>query len=227
MNILPKNFRTLSIASAIVLGVSVSSILFPTQSEAATASVSPASGFINNSNFKISIYVKSTTSEPEIASAQLKITYPENVSVVSVTEGAFDSYLDKSADTATHTISINALNNAGNYKSGEVKVASISFSTTDTSGQVQLTITPDSEINGAGGEQLLTETVNGVFTLDIPAAVGAPSGSTTTTTTTTTTESTTGANIKTGGNQIGLYLAISLGLVALGVVSYTNPLKRA
>jgi hypothetical protein len=222
MKNLPKN---LSLALLVILGVSVSSLLLPTASEAASAYISPATGFIKESNFKISVYVESTTAEPEIASAQLKITYPEAVSVVSVTEGEFDSYLDKSADATTRTISINALNNAGNYKSGKVKVASISFDAAVDTGQVQLTITPDSEINGSGGEQLLTETVNGVYTLDIAPAVGAPSA--TTTTTTTTPESTTGASIKTGGNQIGLYLAISLGLVALGVISYTNPLKRA
>lgn len=223
MKNLPKN---LSLALAIALGVSVSSLLLPAQVDAASAYISPATGFIKESNFKISVYVESTTAEPEIASSQLKITYPTTVNVVSVTEGEFDSYLDKSADAATRTISINALNNAGNYKSGKVKVASISFDAAVDAGQVQLTITPDSEINGSGGEQLLTETINGVYTLDVAPAVGAPT-TTTTTTTTTPSEATTGKDIKTGGNQVVLYLAISLGLVALGVVSYTNPLKRA
>lgn len=216
--------KTLPLAFVLALGLSVSSLLLPAASEAASAYISPATGFIKETNFKISVYVESTTAEPEIASAQLKITYPDSVSVVTVTPGEFDSYLDQSADAATRTISINALNNAGNYKSGKVKVASITFDAVVDSGQVQLTITPDSEINGSGGEQLLTETINGVYTLDLTPAVGAV---TTPPTTTTTPESTTGADIKTGGNQLGLYLAISLGLVALGVVSYANPLRRS
>lgn len=224
MKNLPKN---LSLSLAIVLGLSVSTLLFPSQSDAASAYISPATGFIKESNFKISVYVESTSAEPEIASSQLKISYPSTVNVVSVTEGEFDSYLDKSADATTRIISINALNNAGNYKSGKVKIASISFDAAVDSGQVQLSITPDSEINGSSGEQLLTETINGVYTLDLAPAVGAPTTTTPPATTTTTPEATTGASIKTGGNQVALYLAISLGLVALGVISYTNPLKRA
>lgn len=224
MKNLPTSLR-LSLLS--FLGVFVALLSAPAAANAASSYISAATGFITESTFKISVYVESTTAEPEIASAQIKINYPQNVNVVSVTEGEFDSYLDKSADATTRTISVNAVNNAGNYKSGKVRVASITFEALANTGQVQLTITPDSEINGSGGEQLLTETINGVYTLDLAATTTDTTDTTTTDTTDTTMdEATSGADIETGGNQIALYLAISLGLVALGVVSYANPLAN-
>lgn len=203
-------------------------VLFPVKANASSAYISPTSGLITVENFKVSFYVESTTSEPEMAGAQIKITYPANVKVVSINNGEFDSYLEKVDNAATREISINAVNNAGNYKSGKVKLASVDFQALEKTGQVQLTISSTSEINGAGGEQLLTETINGVYSLSLPE--------TTTTTTTeetsaTTTESTvavgspsveTTASVPATGitdNKILLYALVSFSMIGLGATS--------
>ena len=190
---------------------------------AASAYISPATGLITNSSFKVSVYVESSTTEPQIAGADIKINYPANVTVVSINNGDFDSYVEKTFDATTRQIKINALNNAGNYKSGKVKLASINFDTTATTGQVQLTIDPTSGISGADGTQLLTETINGVYTLDI-------AGDTTTTPPaddTGTTPEGKGAPVpETGGNSILVYGLIAAGLLGAGVLTIINPLKR-
>lgn len=190
---------------------------------AASAYISPATGLITNSSFKVSVYVESLDTEPEIAGAEIKISYPANVSVVSITNGEFDSYLEKTYDPATRIITVNALNNAGNYKTGKVKVASIDLETTANTGDVQLSILSESGISGSGGEQLLTETINGVYSIEI-AATGdttTDTSDTTTTTTTTTTEVP-----ETGKNDVFIFLAVSLALVALGGLTFFNPLSK-
>lgn len=202
----------------------VSNLAVPVKSLAASAYFSPQQGIIQVKNFSISVFVESTTTEPKIASTQLKISYPANVKVVSIEQGQFDSYIEKADNPTTRQISFNAVNNAGNYKSGQVKVALIKFETTDNTGQVQLAIQSDSEISGEGGEQLLTETINGTYSLDIKQEN--PVGAVTTTTVpaeTTTVEKP--AVPETGVSNIFVYLAMSFGLVILGIVSYANPFR--
>lgn len=202
-----------------ILALVVSSffLLNPIQANASSAYVSPTSGLITVQSFKVSFYVESTAGEPEIAGAHLKITYPANIKVVSINNAEFDSYIEKVDNPTTRTISINAVNNAGNYKSGKVKLASVDFEAVESTGQVQLSIDSTSEINGAGGEQLLTETINGVYSLNLPTttvestpAVGSPSTETSTVVATT-------AVPETGGNNVMVYLLISSILIALGI----------
>lgn len=221
MSILPclKN-RRLSILFVTLLAFFISA----TPALAASAYISPATGLITNSSFKVSVYVESSATEPQIAGADIKINYPANVTVVSINNGDFDSYVEKTFDATTHQIKINALNNAGNYKSGKVKLASVNFDTAATTGQVQLTIDPTSGISGADGTQLLTETINGVYTLDI-------AGDTTTTPpaddATAITPEGKGAPVpETGGNSILVYGLIAAGLLGAGVLTIINPLKR-
>jgi len=213
MNSLPKITKISVLFFSLVLFSSLT-----VKANASSAYVSPTSGLITVENFKVSFYVESTTSEPEMAGANLKITYPANVKVVSVNNGEFDSYLEKVDNPATREISINAVNNAGNYKSGKVKIASVDFQALEKTGQVQLTISSTSQINGAGGEQLLTETINGVYNLSLPEttpvasiAVGSPSVATTSV------ASVPATGI--GDNKIVYYFIISLSMIGLGVAS--------
>lgn len=219
MNYLPK-LKPLSFIVALVLSLSITSA-----SHAASAYISPAQGLITAQSFMMSVYVESTTTEPQISSTQLKISYPQTVKVVSVTEGQFDSYLEMADNPTARQISINAVNNAGNFKSGQVKVASIRFEALSNTGQVQLTIESDSEISGAGGEQLLTEIINGQYTLNIAGSTPATSTPSTVATTSVTTEPGLSEQAL-GVNDFGIYLAISLGLVALGIVSYSSPVLK-
>src|SRR3989338_3860168 len=213
MNSLPKITKISVLFFSLVLFSSLT-----VKANASSAYVSPTSGLITVENFKVSFYVESTTSEPEMAGANLKITYPANVKVVSVNNGEFDSYLEKVDNPATREISINAVNNAGNYKSGKVKIASVDFQALEKTGQVQLTISSTSQINGAGGEQLLTETINGVYNLSLPEttpvasiAVGSPSVATTSV------ASVPATGI--GDNKVAYYFVISLSMIGLGVAS--------
>ena len=178
---------------------------------AASAYISPATGLVTNKSFKVSVYVESTITEPEMASAQVKLTFPANVTAISVTDGEFDSYLEKNIDATTRTISINAVNTTN--KNGKVKLASISFETTLTTGQVQLLIASDSTITGAGGEQLLTETVNGTYNLNITAT-------TDTTATDTTVTDTTSAVPETGTNETLFYLILAAAFISSGIFSF-------
>lgn len=226
MKVLPKNITVRVLFASIFLVVFL--VTFPSAALAASAYVSPATGLITNQNFKVSFYVESTATEPEIAGAELIISYPKTVSVVSINNGEFDSYIEKANDPATGQVTINALNNAGTYKTGKVKVASINFEAKEASGEVQLTISSSSGISGAGGEQLLTETINGVYTLEVAdlATIETP------------TEGTggdaTGAPVveeppvvpETGTNSILLFALISSGLIGLGLLSLSWPTSK-
>lgn len=206
-------FASLSFAAFILIVLAN-----PTPALAASAYISPATGLITNSSFKVSVYVESSSTEPQIASTHIKISYPADVNVVSIDNGDFDSYIQKDTNTTAREISINAVNNAGSYKTGKVKVASINFDTQLKTGQVQLTISSSSEINGAGGEQLLTETINGVYSLNIssgtttPAVESIPAAATT--------EVTTTEVPATGGNNFVYYMIISTTLIALGIITF-------
>lgn len=196
------------------------------KADASSAYISPTSGLITVENFKVSFYVESTTSEPEMAGAHLKITYPANVKVVSINNGEFDSYLEKVDNTETREISINAVNNAGNFKSGKVKLASVDFQALETTGQVQLTISSTSEINGAGGEQLLTETINGVYNLSLPETTAAATSADTSVTSiavgSPSVETTAVASVPAtgiGDNKVVYYLIISLSMIGFGATS--------
>ena len=239
MNILPFNLKSLLFLSTLVVFLAI----FPNSALAASAYVSPATGLITNQNFKVSFYVESSATEPEIAGAELVITYPSNISVVSINEGEFDSYVEKSNNSDERKITINAINNAGSYKSGKVKVASVNFEALQNSGDVQLTITSSSGISGAGGEQLLTETINGVYTLDIAeeitttgednstaeesqmedsaetvgGGVGSPSAGET---------EESPAVPETGGNDIIVSALISAGLIGVGLLAFALPLNK-
>lgn len=194
---------------------------------AASAYISPATGFIKEPSFLVSVYVETTSSEPQIAGANINISYPTTVSVSAINEGDFDSYIEKSFDDTTRIIKVNAVNNAGNYKSGKVKLASIQFNTTASTGQVQLVIRNDSGISGEGGQQLLTDTINGVYTIDIPANAGTGSGTGTGTGTTGGTGNTTGdennQNLEMGGNDFLIFTFISVALIGLGIISLKKP----
>ena len=200
----------------------VSALLFATSytsANAASAYINPSQGRITAKTFLVSVYVESSTSEPEMASSKIKISYPASINVVSVNNGDFDTYLEKNSDATTRVITINAVNNAGNYKSGKVKLASINFETVQTTGQAQLTIDPTSEISGAGGEALLTETINSTYTLSVQDTT---TGGTTTTAETGTTATTTTVP-STGVNDTLFYAMIaSLLMVSGAVVAIKN-----
>lgn len=220
--------------NSIILLTTLVVLLLATSSKtfAASSYISPATGLITNSTFKVSAYVESSDLEPAISGATIIITHTPNVKVISISDGAFDNYLQKTFDPATNEIKIEAVNNSGSYKTGKVKLASITFESATNAGDVQLTIGANSTVSGASGEQLLTETINGVYSLEIVSATGSETGvggGGETTTTTTTTESTTGADITTGGNSIVNYLLLSLGLIGLGIAvraNFSNPQVR-
>lgn len=175
----------------------------------------------------VSLYVESSATEPEMSAVNLKITYPASLKVTEIIDGDFDSYLEKNDNDTVREITINAVNTAGNFKSGNVKVASIRFETITGTGEAQLVISSNSEIIGASGEQLLTETINGVYTLAVETTPADTPEETTTpavggTEETTTTE--TPAVPETGISDMGLYLGISVVLIALGLGVYLNPL---
>ncbi len=183
-------------------------------SNAASAYINPSQGRITAKTFLVSVYVESSTSEPEMASSKIKITYPASVNVISVNNGDFDTYLEKNFDATTRVITINAVNNAGNYKSGKVKLASINFETVEIAGQAQLTIDPQSEISGSGGEALLTETINSTYTLSVQETT---TDTTQTDTTTDTTVTTTTSNVpSTGVSDIAFYALVASILMASG-----------
>lgn len=217
MNILPKikQYFVAGFLGLFLLGLSGTSAF------AASSYISPATGLITNKSFKVSVYVESTITEPQMSGAQVKLTFPQGVTAVSVTDGEFDSYLEKSIDSTTRTISINAVNNAGNEKNGKVKLASISFDTTLTTGQIQLGIDSSSTITGVGGEQLLTETVPGTYNLNITGATTEATTTTDTTVgTTTTTETTTTTVPETGASEVLFYFVIAAALISSGVYSF-------
>lgn len=222
MNCLPSKLLAKSALLSLVVGALVlGNPLTPTEVEAASAYISPATGIINKKSSRVTVYVESSVTEPEISAAQIKITYPSSLTVVSITDGDFDSYLEKDNDTNTRTITVNAVNNAGNYKSGKVKLASINFEAIETTGQVQLQIQSTSSITGAGGESLLTETINGVYNLDIQDATTptpSPSELAIGAISPTTTEQP-NAVPQTGTSDVMVYLITSLGLIFFGVVS--------
>ncbi len=219
MDILPKTkfkFLFSSLFTTFVI------LALPASALAASAYISPATGLIKDPTFKVSVYVESSTGEPEIAGTTMKITYPTNVNVTSINNGDFDSYLEKTYDDTTRMITVNAINNAGNYKSGKVKVASINFDTAANTGNVQLTIDPSSSISGAGGEQLLTETINGVYTLEVTGATV----ETEVTTVPTTVETTPAVVPETGINNVATYVILSTALIGLGLLVFANPLGK-
>ena len=226
MTTLPKYTKTLIRSFSVFATFLFALALFATKSLAASAYISPATGLINKSSFKVSVYVESSSTEPQMASTNIKINYPVSVKVVSINDGDFDSYVDKTFDETTRLISITAANNDGNYKSGQVKVASINFEAIDTTGQVQLAIATNSAIAGAGGEQLLTETINGGYTLSlpqetIPTTTPTPSPVVTPKSVVSTTPQSTGSGVPvTGGNDFILYFIVSIGLIGLGFASY-------
>lgn len=214
MNKLP-NFRKL--VSTLVLSTAL--VAYSTSTAlAASAYINPSQGKITSKNFLVSVYVESSVSEPQIASTELKITYPATVNVVSIAQGEFDSYLDKSFDTTSRTITIKAVNNAGNYKSGKVKVAGINFESAADTGTAKLTIDPTSKISGAGGEELLTETIDSNYTLAIESTTEpTPTPSVAATGGTTNNGGTTTTTPETGVNDVVYYAIISTLLLAGGV----------
>lgn len=222
--LLVKNLVTMLIV-AVAMTLSTNKVL------AASAWINPGTGTITGNTvgdtwsprFKVSVMLTSYDSEPEMSGATINIAYPSNVKVISIDEGDFDTYVKKDFNATTNSIEIQAVNQAGTYKTGEVRLASITFEPLSNTGEVQLTINSNSVISGSGGEQLLTETINGVYTLNIQD----PSANETTTTTTTgstgtettVTETTTGAQIETGiTDSLSTYLLVSLGLIASGLV---------
>ena len=212
-------------ATKLVFSVLVFFVLLLTSSVsivlAASSYVAPTGGTINQQTFLISIYAESAATEPAISAANLKVSYTNNVKVVAINNGEFDSYIQKDDNSATREITINAVNTAGNYKTGKVKVASINFEPLQTIGEVQIVISPNSEVLGAGGEQLLTETIDAVYTLNVAQLA---STATTTPTTPTTTEPD-GAKAtvpSTGFNEIKYYAIISALLIGAGILVAQN-----
>ncbi len=195
---------------------------------AASAFVVPASGIIKQSTFKVSVFIESTSTEPAITAANVKLNYPSNVSVSKIEEGDFDTMLEKSNEPTTRVITLNAVNNAGNYKTGKVKLASIDFTTNATSGAVNLNINAaESSISGENGNQLLTDNVNGVFTIQItPSNLGGgggedpeettPTGTGTGTTTTSTTDEVPETGIK---ENFLIFIILSVGLMGMGLLT--------
>ena len=94
----------------------------------------------------------------------------------------------------------------------------VNFGKKVKTGKVQLTISSSSEINGAGGEQLLTETINGVYSLDISAETTTPTVESTPAATTTEVAS---AEVPaTGGNNFVYYMIVSTALITLGIMTF-------
>ena len=201
---------------------SVLALLVPSNSLAATAFIEPSQGTINAKTFQVVIHVESSISEPEIASSNIKISYPASVTATEITEGDFDSYLEKTIDTTARVVTIKAVNNAQNYKSGDVELGLVKFTTNQDTGQVQLAISEQSEITGAGGEQLFTESINSNFTLKYE---GVDTTTATDTTTTTTTTDTTGTAPETGINETLQYVLISAAMLIGGLYLSRGTLK--
>ncbi len=201
---------------------SVLALLVPSNSFAATAFIEPSQGTINAKTFQVVIHVESSISEPEIASSNIKISYPASVTATEITEGDFDSYLEKTIDTTARVVTIKAVNNAQNYKSGDVELGLVKFTTNQDTGQVQLAISEQSEITGAGGEQLFTESINSNFTLKYE---GVDTTTATDTTTTTTTTDTTGTAPETGINETLQYVLISAAMLIGGLYLSRGTLK--
>ena len=201
---------------------SVLALLVPSNSFAATAFIEPSQGTINAKTFQVVIHVESSISEPEIASSNIKISYPASVTATEITEGDFDSYLEKTIDTTARVVTIKAVNNAQNYKSGDVELGLVKFTTNQDTGQVQLAISEQSEITGAGGEQLFTESINSNFTLKYE---GVDTTTATDTTTTTTTSDTTGTAPETGINETLQYVLISAAMLIGGLYLSRGTLK--
>lgn len=199
-------------------------ITITTSSLAASAYINPSKGRITQKQFLVSVYVESSATEPQIASADIKINYPANVTVLAVNDGEFDSYVEKNYDATTRVVTVKAVNNAGNYKQGQVKVASINFESTQNTGAVTLTIDPQSEISGAGGEQLLTETIDSSYTIDVQVA---DTTTTTTADTTTDTTSQTSDVPATGVNETMRYILISATLLLAGGYLAINQKRKA
>ena len=221
MSYLPQ-FNKLIVSLAIASSVFV----FSSQSVlASSAYINPSQGKITSKNFLVSVYVESSVSEPEMASTELKITYPASVNVVSIAQGEFDSYLEKSFDATTKTITIKAVNNAGNYKKGKVKVAGINFEAVANTGTAQLKIDSTSKISGAGGEELLTETIDSNYTLAIEATDPTATATPSVTDTTSSTTDTTGKAPETGVNNIMFYSILSSILLAGGVYLARTSIK--
>lgn len=194
---------------------------------AASAFVFPASGIIKDPTFLVSIFVESTATEPAIAGANVKLSYPTSVNVVKIDDGDFDTTLEKNNDTNTHAITVNAVNNAGNYKTGKVKLASVEFNTAATSGTVNLNIiAAESSISGEDGSQLLTDSVNGVFTIQVtPTGTGGGgdttggTGTGTDTTGTGTTETETEVPETGTTTNLLVFIILSASLIGLGILS--------
>lgn len=186
-----------------------------TSANAASAYISPSSGLITNQTFKISVYVESLDTEPLVASSDVTVTHTNNVSVVSIDNGEFDSYLQKTFDPTSGQIKISAINTTG--KKGKVKLASITFEAKQQTGEVKLTISSDSKITGVASEQLLTETINSVYNLDV-ASLATPGE---------TTPGTTQPVVPdTGGNDVVIYSILSLVLLLSGLYFYKPELLR-
>lgn len=216
-------FKTFFAISSIAFSL-VLVLIVPSRSYAATAFIEPSQGTINARTFQVVLHVESSISEPEIASTNIKISYPASVTATEITEGDFDSYLEKTIDSTARVVTIKAVNNAQNYKSGDVELGLVKFTTNQDTGQVQLVISEQSEITGAGGEQLFTESINSNFTLKYEDPTGTTATDPTTTTTTTTTD-TTGTAPETGINETLQYVLISAAMLIGGLYLSRGTLK--
>src|SRR3990167_5224691 len=100
-------------ATKLVFSVLVFFVLLLTSSVsivlAASSYVAPTGGTINQQTFLISIYAESAATEPAISAANLKVSYTNNVKVVAINNGEFDSYIQKDDNSATREITINAV----------------------------------------------------------------------------------------------------------------------
>jgi len=222
MNYLLPNRKTTIKAFLSFVFFVVATITVTAESLAASAYINPSKGRITQKQFLVSVYVESGATEPQIASADIKIIYPGNVTVVSVNDGEFDSYIEKNYDATTRIVTIKAVNNAGNYKQGQVKVASINFESTQNTGQAKLTIDPQqSGITGPSGETLLSETIDSTYTIDVQTDAAA-----TDTTTTTDTTVTAASDVPaTGVNENLRYILISAALLLAGGYLAVNQKK--
>lgn len=174
---------------------------------AASAYVAPQNGLINQQNFKVNVFVESLETEPKVASTELTINHSANIKVLTIEKGEFTNYTQTNFDPATNQIKI-AANNA-TPTSGKVRLATITFSVKESTGEATVNIATTSTIVGAGSEQILTESIQGKYILDVQLAAATP--------TPTGGVSTQPSVPETGGSDMMVYIFASVVLVASGI----------
>lgn len=197
------SFRS-SLNTIIYIATFVIFLMLANKMYAASAYVAPQNGFIDQPNFRINVFVESLETEPKVASTELTLNHSANIKVVSIENGEFTNYTQKTFDATTNQIKIGA-NNA-TPTSGKVRLATITFNVLEKTGEATVNIASTSTVVGAGSEQILTESIQGKYILDVQAVAGTTPAAT----------QPAGTVPKTGGNDLFVYILVSAALVLSG-----------